>query len=237
MRAFSGIASLPLLVAGLVAIIIAGAAGIFIYTNQQDENVEPEATPSITTPAEPTAVVETAIAEPTPAPTKVTPSPQPSPAQPIAVSGDRWNNWKTYHNAQQKVSFRYPPDFTVDHDGAWKPEFPDWHRVGLHSFTRPGRPVFILEVNSDKSFGFNASNSLPDKLYTVADDGKQGIKIVSVKEFAQKSMAEGIGSDVIVADFLKHSNGNTYYWWFYFGSDNDSEALWRDILESFHFDL
>lgn len=104
MNSSSGIATLPLLIAALMAIVIAGAGGLFIYTNQQDENVEPKTTPSIATPAEPTAVVETATAQPTPAPAKITPTPQPSPAL---------FSRKTYYDPKTGFTFWHPARLTV----------------------------------------------------------------------------------------------------------------------------
>lgn len=79
----SSIISLPLLIAALMAIVIAGAGGLFIYTNQSNQVEELDNTPMETNRPTPVVVIEstaavpsTALVTPTPS-AEIQPTPQP----------------------------------------------------------------------------------------------------------------------------------------------------------------
>lgn len=234
----SGIISPPLLVAALMAIVIAGAGGLFIYANQQDENVEPKTTASSATPAEPTAVVETTIAQPTPAPAKITSAPQPA-----AKPDDSKRDWAVYRNAGQKVTFRYPyPQGTeIVEDGIYKTDFPRWYRVGLRFPSEIGippkdLPYLTFEVNPE---GYGPI--FADEIYAIAEAPDGTIKIVSEKKVDYSTSEQNYGDDgtrMIVVSSFQHSNGNTYYWRFAVPEkDGDRyEPLFKEILGTFTFE-
>lgn len=97
MNSSSGIISLPLLVAALMAIVIVGAGGVFIYTNQQEQSEPIDSTP--------VAVVETepaATAEPTPLATT---------APPKTPAAQQQAGWKSFMSESYRVRFQYPSEW------------------------------------------------------------------------------------------------------------------------------
>ncbi|MBP9731889.1 MAG: hypothetical protein KBD29_00295 [Candidatus Magasanikbacteria bacterium] len=140
--------------------------------------------------------------------------------------------WKTYSNETIKVSFSYPPEFTITRDKLLMKYQNNSFSYGvtLENKQAPEQPIIMLEFNPA---GYGTA---PDKIYTVSETDTGMLKIDSVtKQTPNEMNSDGkVGIDIQ----LTSKNGNLYEWHFMYAENGkDYEELFQKILGTFKLSM